>query len=199
MNRALWVTALSFSLLACPKQQEAVRPSYSGPPQAFKLLAATNEAETASRMERRQDLYVQVDSGEPVPSVVAVGEIGPLSRQGGRVQLYGDEAGTLGWEVDNFVLLEVGDAQGKVLKRLAIGFQQGATCGSDHIDTTGRMKFVFEAGEIDLTNLLPADEPFTLKATALDVGGVGRVSDLYLILTPNRAGAPAGDDDLFNQ
>ncbi len=198
MTRALWaLPALSLLLLACPKQQSATRPSYSGPPKAFKLLAATPEAETEARAERRQDLYVATDTGEPIPAVVAVGQVGPLSREGGRVRLYGDEAGTLGWSVDNFVLLEIGDAKGTVLNRVAIGFQQGVTCGSEHIDTIGGMKFSFEPGEIDLSTLLPADEPFTIKASALDAGGVGQTTDLYLVLSAGEA--VQGEEDLRNQ
>ncbi|MGI5862835.1 MAG: hypothetical protein ACOX6T_12360 [Myxococcales bacterium] len=198
MNRALWLTALALALAACPKQQGATRPSYSGPPKAFKLLSTTEEAETRSRTEKREDLFVRSESGEPTPVVVAVGQVGPISRQGARVQLFGDEAGTRGWEVDNFVLLEIGDEKGEIRKRVAIGYQQGASLGSEILDTVGSMKFSFEPGEIDLSSLLPADEPFTIKATALDVGGVGRVSDLYLILSPGSSGT-VDDDDLRNQ
>lgn len=198
MTRALWaLPALSMLLLACPKPQAAPRADYSGPPKAFKLLSATPEAETAARAEKRQDLYVVTDSGDPVPAVVAVGQVGPISRQNGKVRLYGDEAGKLGWSVDNFLLLEVVNASGEVVNRVAIGFQQGLTCGSEHIDTTGGMKFAFEAGEVDLSTLLPAEEPFTLKVSALDIGGVGQNSDLYLVLSASGAGS--GEEDLRNQ
>jgi hypothetical protein len=77
---------------------------------------------------------------------------------------------------------------------VAIGFQQGVTLGTEQVDSLGPMRFTFEAGEIDLTPLLPADEPVTIKATALDVGGVGKVSNLYLVLTADAA--PGGEDDL---
>lgn len=199
MNRApLTALALALALAACPKQQDAARPSYAGPPKAFKLLSAVEEAESASRLEKREDLFVQSETGAPTPVVVAAGQIGPLSRQGARAQLFGDEAGTRGWEVDNFVLLEIGDEKGEIQKRVAIGYQQGATLGSELIDTVGGMKFSFEPGEVELSSLLPADQPFTIKATALDAGGVGRVSDLYLILSPGSTGT-VDDDDLRNQ
>jgi hypothetical protein len=198
MNRTLWLLAISLLLVACPKQQEAVRPTYSGPPKAFKLLAAAPEAETSTRAEKRQDLYVTTESGDPVPAVVAVGEVGPISRQSGRVRLYGDEAGTQGWSVDNFLLLEVLDAKGAIVQRAAVGFQQGTTCGSEHIDSLGGMKFSFEAGEVDLSGLLPSDDPFTVRATALDVGGVGKISDLYMILSSESGGA-SNDEDLRNE
>lgn len=194
---ALALTALLAA--GCAKSPGAARPTYSGPAKAFKLLTEVGEAETASRAERRADLVVTVENGEPVPAVVAVGESGLFSRQGGSVKLYGDEAGKEGWSVDNFVLVEVANKAGKVLHRAAIGFQQGVTRGSEQVDSLGQMKFAFGPGEVDLTSLLPADEPVTVKATALDVGGVGRVTSLYLILSADASAGPTGDEELRNQ
>jgi len=198
MRRALTCVLISFALLApgCAKNPDAARPRYSGPPKAMKLLSETPEAETATRLEKRTDLLVTVETGEPVPSVVAVGESGLFSRQGGAVKLYGDATGKEGWSVDNFVLLEISNKKGEVIHRAVIGFQQGSSRGSEVIDSVGQMKFAFEAGEIDLTSMLPADEPINIKATALDTGGVGRVSDLYLILSAEAGGAPAPDEEL---
>lgn len=179
---------------ACPKSERALVPSYSGPPRALLLIAAVPEAETASRTAQRSDLFVTTDSGEPVPRVVAVGEVGPFSREGARVRLYGDQAGSRSWSVDNFLLLEIQGQGGRLLNRAAIGFQQGVSCGGERIDTVGQMKFNFEPGEVDLTNLLPAQEAVTIRATALDTGGVGRVSDVYLILSPGSSGAPSDEE-----
>ncbi|MFN7131738.1 MAG: hypothetical protein ACK4N5_06630, partial [Myxococcales bacterium] len=133
-----------------------------------------------------------------VPAVVATSEVGPISLQGGRARLYGDEAGKSGWSVDNFLLLEIMDAGGKVIDRVAIGFQGGTTMGAETIDALGGMKFSFDAGEIDLTRKLPSDEPFKIKATALDVGGVGKISDVYLIISGD-GGTGGEQDDLRNQ
>jgi len=188
--------ALALLALGCPKNPDAARARYSGPPKAMKLLSDTPEAETATRLEKRTDLLVTVESGEPVPAVVAVGESGLFNREGGTVKLYGDAAGHEGWSVDNFVLLEIVNKKGEVVHRAAIGFQQGVARGSEQIDAVGQMKFAFGPGEIDLSSMLPADEPITVKATALDTGGVGRVSDLYIILSAEPGGATAPDEEL---
>jgi hypothetical protein len=169
-------------LCACPKSPIAAHPAFTGPPRAHKLIAEVPENETSARTAKRSDLFVTTDTGEPLPFVVGAGELGPLSRQGGRVRLYGDEAGKEGFSVDNFLLLEISDKSGTV-RRVAIGFQQGLTAGSEQVDTLGGLKFAFEAGEIDLTRLLPPEDPFTIKATALDTGGVGRVSNVFLIIS----------------
>jgi hypothetical protein len=179
---------LGLLLVGCPKSEDASRPHYSGPPKAFKLLNETPEAETSTRVEKRTDLLVTVENGDPAPAVITVGQAGPLNRQGGSLRLYGDEAGKTGWSVDNFVLIEVLDKNNKVLHRGAAGFQAGLTHGAEQVDSLGQMKFSFGAGEIDISKLVPANENVTIKATALDTGGVGRVSNLYLILSAETAG-----------
>lgn len=198
MARRTLPALLSLLALGCPKQQAAILPSYSGPPKAYLLLAEAVEAEWETRTARRTDLFVTTESGDPIPAVVAVGEVGPISRQGGQVRLYGDEAGQLGWSVDNFLLLEVSDRAGKVTQRVAIGFQQGVTRGAEQLDALGGMKFAFEAGEVDLTELLPEREPFTLKATVLDVGGVGKVSPIFLILSAKQSFG-SGEEELLDR
>jgi hypothetical protein len=191
--RAALLTA-TLLLAACPKPSRPLAPRYAGPPRAYQLLAEVPEAEISSRGEKRADLLVAVESGQPVPAVVATRTSEPIDRHGARARLYGDAAAAEGWSVDNFVLLEIGEKSGRILRRVAIGFQQGVTLGTEQVDSLGPMRFTFEAGEIDLTPLLPADEPVTIKATALDVGGVGKVSNLYLVLTADAA--PGGEDDL---
>ena len=167
-------------------------PSYSGPPKAFKLLDDTPEDETTNRPEKRTDLYVTVDTGEPIPAVVATGEVTSFNRQGGAVRLYGDAAGKEGWYVDNFLFIEVVDSTGVVIRRAAIGYQLGVNHGPERVDTLGQNKFSFAPGEIDLSLIIPAHETVTLRVTALDSGGVGKVSDVYAILT---AEAGAGSDE----
>ena len=66
---------------------------------------------------------------------------------------------------------------------MAIGFQQGASIGSEQIDTVGPMQFQFGPGEIDLTRFIPANEPVVITATVLDTGSVGSASALYLVLS----------------
>jgi len=198
MSRAAVVLAASALLVltAAGCAKSGARPSYSGPPKAFKLLNETPEAETTTRVEKRSDLFVSVETGEPVPVVVAVGEIPNFNRSGGAVKLYGDEAGKEGWSVDNFVFVEVLNAKGVVVGRGVIGYQAGLTAGKEQVDSLGQMKFSFGPGEIDLSPIIPANEPVTLKVTALDSGGVGRVSSLYAILSADQAATT--DEDLRN-
>ncbi|HEY3448063.1 MAG TPA: hypothetical protein VGK67_17025 [Myxococcales bacterium] len=197
MSRAAVVLAASTLLfLAAGCAKGGARPSYAGPPKAFKLLTEVPEAETGTRLEKRSDLFVTVENGEPVPFVVAVGEVPNFNRQGGAVKLYGDEAGKEGWSVDNFVFIEVVNAKGVVVGRGVIGYQHGLTAGQEQVDSLGQMKFAFNAGEIDLAPIIPANEVVTLKATALDSGGVGRVSNLFAILSSDVAAT--SDDEMRN-
>ncbi len=198
MRRAL---AFLIPLLAagCPKSQAPALPVYSGPPKAYQLLQETPEAETATRAHKRQDVYVTVENGEPVPYVVASGEMGPVSRHGATVKLYGDEAGQEGWSVDNFLLLEIGNASGTVRHRVAVGFQAGCTVGTEQIDALGGLKFAFGPGEVDVSALLPEHEPFTLKATVLDTGGVGKVTNVYAIFSAPSGRVVAPEDELHDK
>lgn len=190
---AALATAALLPLMACAAHAPQA-PRFTGAPQAFEVFKAVPEAETSRRQEQRQDLYVNTASGEPVPFVVGRGSVGPLNRRGGRVRLYGDAAGTQGWSVDNFILLEIARPDGALLQRVAVGFQQGASIGSEQIDTVGPMQFQFGPGEIDLTRFLPEDEPVVITATALDTGSVGSVSDLFLILSEDALARGAVDD-----
>ena len=200
MSRAAVLAAASSLLLAVAGCVKApVPPSYSGPAKAFKLLSDTPEAETSTRTTRRNDLIVTVENGEPVPAVVATGQIASFNRQGGSVRLYGDEAGKEGWSVDNFLLVEVVNAKGVVVERAAVGYQRGVTLGAQQIDTVGEMKFAFGPGEIDLSRLIPPQETVTLRVTALDSGGVGHVSDVYAILSSEVEAPTSADEELKNQ
>ncbi len=194
MTRLLVLLASSALLVSCAKQQTAARPKFSGPPKAYQLVPAAEEKETEQRSEKREDLYVSTESGNPIPVVVTTSEVGPISLQGGRAKLYGDEGGTAGWSVDNFLLLEVLDNNNSVIDRMAIGFQGGTTMGAETIDALGGMKFSFEPGEIDITRKLPSDEPFKLRATVLDVGGVGKISDVFLVISADASGSSEQDD-----
>lgn len=195
LQRALLLSALVV-LTGCPKRVEEPQVK-SGPPRAFPLLTEAPERESTQIEERRSDIEVDTSDFDRTPRVVATGETPLLQLEGARARLYGDEAASQGWGVDNFVLLEVLDEQGRVLSRGNAGFAQGVLIGNERVDNLGRMAFQFEPGEVDITPLLPERGPFRIRATALDAGGVGRVSNLYVVLEyPARGG---GEDDLRNQ
>lgn len=183
-------------LSGCPKRVEEPKPR-SGPPQPFALLTETFERETSQIEERRADIEVDTRDFDRTPHVVASGETPLIRLEGARAKLSGDAELTEGWTVDNFVLLEVLDERGKVIGRANAGFAQGVTIGAEHIDNVGKMSFAFEPGEVDITHMLPESAPFKVRATALDIGGVGRVSNLYLVLV--YGGRASGEEDLRHQ
>jgi hypothetical protein len=152
----------------------------SSPPRGVRLLSETAELETSRRAERREDLEVETTDFDRTPRVVATGETALLSTDGQDARLYGDEAGTAGFSVDNCVLLEVVGADGRVLRQVVIGSVPGLSQGRNRIDSLGPSAFSFGPGELRLTPLLPESGLFRLRATALDYGGAGRVSDVFV-------------------
>lgn len=171
------------------------RPTPPTPPRVVKLLAGAEEKETTARTESREDVEFQNAEQGRTGFIVARGETPVLEKGELDARLYGDEALSRGFEVDNIILLEVLDLAGKVTARAAVGFTDGLSIGSERIDLLGRQAFAFEPGEVNLGGLLP-EGPFRLRATVLDNSGVGRVSDVYLSLQPR---AQSTGDDLRNQ
>ncbi len=182
---------LSLAFVAVSCAHRAPPPPPPVPPRPVQLFSETPEKETPQLEAVRDDIEVDTRDFERTPRVVAQAETEPLQLQGARARLYGNAEGTAGWSVDNFVLFEVLDDAGTVIARGNAGFVQGLKVGAEHIDNLGRMAFSFEPGEIDITRLLPEGKPFRVRATALDIGGVGRVSELWLVLEP----AARGDRD----
>lgn len=193
--RKLFLAAVAASFLACMKQVPAT-PTRSGPPRAVQLLAETPERETSQIEARRDDVEIDTRDFERTPRVVATGETALLRLEGARAQLYGDAAGKEGFSVDNAILLEVLDEKGQVLNRGAVGFTEGVLMGRERVDSVGRMSFTFEPGEVDITHLLPESAPFKVRATVLDYSGVGRVSNVFLLLKPR---VKDTEDDLRGQ
>ena len=193
--RKLFLAVVAASFLACMKQVPAT-PTRSGPPRPVQLLAETPERETSQLEARREDVEIDTRDFERTPRVVATGETPLLRLEGARARLYGDAAGKEGFSVDNLVLLEVLDEKGQVLNRGAVGFTDLVRIGKEQVDSVGRMSFTFEAGEVELTHLLPESAPFKVRATVLDYSGVGRVSNVFLLLEPRGS---ANEDDLRGQ
>ena len=189
----LAISSALLLLCACAAQKE-LRP----PPvrRSIPLLEATAEQEMSARPERRADIEIETSTERVHPAVIATGETGLIRLEGARARLYGDADGTTGWSVDNVVLLEILDRQGAVLGRAAAGFAGPMFVGREPVDNVGRMSFTLAPGEVDITSALPESEPFRIRATALDDGGVGRVSDLFLVLEPPQR---AADEDLRGQ
>ncbi|GMU60837.1 MAG: hypothetical protein IT380_21105 [Myxococcales bacterium] len=160
-------------------------------PKSVRLLAETLERETTQRAEVRADLEVETTDFDRTPRVVATGETPLLSAEGSDAFLYGDEGASTGFAVDNCILLEVLSSDGKPLRSVVIGNIPGLSQGKERIDSLGPSAFQFAPGEVQLTSILPEQGTFKLRATVLDYGGVGRVTDVWVRLVPRAAG---GDD-----
>jgi hypothetical protein len=156
--------------------------------QVVRLLAATPERETAKNPRVAEHLEADTDQ-ERTPRIVAEGETPLLPAEGVDVRLYGDEAGTQGFQVDNGLLLEVLGDDGQRRARVVVGYFNGLAEGKENIDLFGRRSFRFEPGEVNLAGLLPEKGRFRVRATVLDIGGVGSVSDVYLVVEPRGAAA----------
>lgn len=189
MPRLALAVAIGFLLTGCPKRVE----SASSPARTVKLIADTPERETTTIGDLRADVEIDTRDHERTPHVVATGETPLMTAHGLTARLYGDEEGTKGWGVDNFLLIEVVAENGKVLERMSVGFTDTVIIGRETIDNLGRRAFNFEPGEINLTPKLPEKGTFKLRATALDYFGVGRVTDVFVVLKPE-AGERTGDD-----
>ncbi|WP_257459765.1 hypothetical protein [Archangium lipolyticum] len=191
--RKLALAAVATTALSCVKQ---LAPTPPGQPRPYPLLKETEERETSELTVKREDVEIDTREFERTPRVVATGETPLVQLSGARARLYGDAAGTKGFKVDNFILLEVLDASGRVLNRSAVGFSENVHMGREVVDSVGPRSFHFEPGQVDLTTRLPESEPFQVRATVLDYSGVGRVTDVFLVLEP---GGERQEDDLRGQ
>lgn len=189
MLRHLTSLAALVLLSACVKNVES-KPAIER--RGVRLLTLTAERETLKIPEVAQQLEADTDQ-ERVPRIVAVGESPLLPAEGADVWLAGDERGTTGFTVDNCILIEVLSDDGKRVGRAAIGYLNGLAEGKEQIDLLGRRAFTFEANEVNLASLIPETGRFRVRATVLDIGGVGHVSDVFLIIAPRTSGA---SDDL---
>lgn len=185
---------MALSLTACLKRVPQPKvPEH----RAVKLLVEVPERETSELTDLRKDLEVDTHDMDRTPHLVESGETPVIELGGARAKLAGNEAGTDPWSVDNFLLFDVLDANGQRLSSFVVGSAAGVLRGSERLDNVGRMAFRFEGGEVDVTSHLPSSKPFKLKVTALDFGGVGRVSNVYLVL--DRTEHETGSDDLRGQ
>lgn len=175
-RRWLLLALVVAGALGCPKRVA----SAAGGQRVIRLLSDTPERETTALTELRSDLEIDTRDFDRTPHVVATGETPLFSSDGADVRLYGDEACTKGFAVDNLIFLEVLGSDGKVLRSAVIGSSDPVSQGKETIDNLGRRAFSFEPGELNLASLLPERGSFRLRATVLDYFGVGKVSDVFL-------------------
>jgi len=138
------------------------------------------------RGEERRDVRMQTTVWERTPHVLRTATTPAIPGGWRRIILAGDATGARELRIDNFILLEVLDGGGR---RLGIGLVGNVVdctgpvlLDGQPVPELGPKGFVIPAGAVDLSSLLPAGKPFTLRATALDYGGAAYVSDVYLIV-----------------
>jgi len=171
---------LAIALLSCACLKRVEPPTIL--PTSVQLLHEALEKETAKLGEVRPDLEFDTKEQPREAHVVATGETGLLESNGGRVRLFGDAKATTGVSFDNVVLIEVLTPEGKVVNRAAVGFTEGLIMGKERIDLLGRQAFNFEPGEVNLSSLVPEKGPYKLRATVLDNYGVGRCTDVFVVI-----------------
>lgn len=101
-------------------------------------------------------------------------------RENQQVLLAGNAEGTQPWYVDNFLLFELSSPEGTA--RFIIGTVEPVTCSGVKVLQLTPAGFTFGPGTFELAEQFPKGVAVDLKISALDYGGVGGVSDLYLIV-----------------
>lgn len=99
---------------------------------------------------------------------------------GQTVMLAGDGAGTEPWFIDNFLLFELTSSAGT--KRFVLGTVEPVSYEGHDVPNIGPSAFTFAPGALDLTDQFPKGESVKIKVSALDYGGTGGVSDVFLII-----------------
>lgn len=97
-----------------------------------------------------------------------------------RCYLSGSDSGSAGWSVDNFLFIEILSREGA--QRFVVGSTDAVSYKGRPVGRLGRDSVSFGAGEIDLTPYIPRQTNVTVRISALDYGGVGYVSDLFLVV-----------------
>ena len=153
------------------------------PPSSTRLFHAVPRQDSGAFKQRRHHgLRVDTHRFDKIPYYLT----NPVTRAvtvepGQRCWLSGDPNAKRGWSVDNFILVEL-LAPG-VRKRWVIGAVDPVrTAGGRAVARIGRNSLSFNAREIDLAPHLPKGVPAKLRFSALDYGGVGQLSDLFLVI-----------------
>ncbi len=134
------------------------------------------------RMNLRKDLKMDTWLFDKIPYHMTWTSNKVILRSRKRIKLAGDSQGRMPWEVDNFLLLETTDSSGVILKRVVVGYNDDVSADGKVIEKIGPQSLSFPAGSIDVTHLFPINQQVTLKASAMDYGYEGKVSDIFLII-----------------
>ena len=154
---------------------------HARPVQVQKLFSAVPSQSSANfKANSVHQLRVETTSWDRVPYHMTKAFTGQIIvAPGQRVYLAGDEAGIKNWGVDNFLYLEF--RQGQSVQQFVIGEHEPVILADGRRpQKVGPGSFTFSPAAVDFAAYLPKNTPIQVKAFALDYGGVGWVSDVYL-------------------
>ena len=152
----------------------------------MKIVSAVARQQTkAFHGNQRKDLAMQTSSMEKVPSIMTEEKTEILFLDKPRkIRLAGNEEGTKGWKVDNFILVEVMEPDGRVTSSKIVG----KVMSGDSLLMNGKRvsqlqpnSMLLSAKQVDI-GPLPVKKPFKLRVSALDYGEFGEVTDVYMII-----------------
>ena len=147
-----------------------------------------NQNSSAFKQNVRKDLTVDAARFDKIPYSMHVSSHDLMITTPAKFCLAGDAGGTKGWRVDNFLLIEILDQRGNLTSSALAGLTETVRRNGNPIETIGRSSDSFNACEIDVTKLLPVGRPFRLRASAMDYGYVGFVSDVFIVSPKGTSG-----------
>ncbi len=147
-----------------------------------------NQYSSAFKQNVRNDLSMDTTRFDKIPYSMHVSSHDLMISAPAKFCLAGDAGGTKGWSVDNFLLLEVLDQSGNLTSSAVAGLTETVRRNGNPIEMIGRSSYSFNACEIDVTKLLPVGRPFRLRTSAMDYGGVGYVSDVFIVSSKGTSG-----------
>ena len=125
-----------------------------------------------------------VTSWDSTPYTIAPSvEITFFVGSGQTVFLAGDAAGVGGWEVDNFLFVEIlqGGRRGAA-PRFVIGWVDPVYFGNELLPRVGDSRAAFSPSESDITAFFEPGTQARVRVHALDYGGLGFVSEVFLVV-----------------
>jgi hypothetical protein len=148
-----------------------------------KLVDAVPQANSSAfKKNLRSDLVVNTRSYDRTPYFMTTPSDHQLDlSRVDRACLAGDARGNAGISVDNFILFEVFETDGRFIKAATVGGHEGLTRNGQTVPELAS-GFNHNACAVDLRNFLPSGRPFRLKTSAMDYGSVGSSSDVWLVI-----------------
>ena len=154
--------------VVCTGFGEAPQPA-AGPIKVFSAVPTQPSSNFRAALVR--ELEVETSQWDRTPYLVTPAFNTTVTvAPGQRVLLAGDASGAAGWSIDNFVVARIGG------KRLVLG------AGEKVRDSSGVLESLPGGGVTDLTRFFQPGVPTPVMLMALDYGGVGGVSDVYLVV-----------------